>query len=101
MNVIHSIKCGHCYEKGAILRYLDKKKNMNCPVAGCKGTVTRNDLVEDSDMLWEVVGNILDLKCSGGRSKVDLGCSIVVLICLNLFFPFCFFVCTNFLNYFS
>lgn len=53
-----STKCNHCYEKEAILRLLGNRNSINCPVAGCKGKVTKDVLVEDSDMMWKVVGSI-------------------------------------------
>eukprot|EP01006_Ploeotia_vitrea_P033389 TRINITY_DN65487_c3_g2_i1.p1 TRINITY_DN65487_c3_g2~~TRINITY_DN65487_c3_g2_i1.p1 ORF type:complete len:369 (+),score=190.95 TRINITY_DN65487_c3_g2_i1:49-1155(+) len=42
--------CGHTYEKRAILEQLSRRRQLDCPVAGCHGKVTKTSLKKDRAM---------------------------------------------------
>ena len=65
-NPIISKKCGHIFEKSAIFSYIQTKKDLNqvvsCPVAGCKFSISKNDLYEDPQINKEILDAKKSLK---------------------------------------
>eukprot|EP00761_Pharyngomonas_kirbyi_P001445 gb/GECH01001449.1/.p1 GENE.gb/GECH01001449.1/~~gb/GECH01001449.1/.p1 ORF type:complete len:276 (+),score=88.09 gb/GECH01001449.1/:1-828(+) len=47
---VKCVTCKHTYEKEAIIRLIGRKREQECPVAGCNGLVSRDTLEPDVEM---------------------------------------------------
>ena len=49
-------KCGHTYEKSVVMRFLDSKKTVKCPVVGCNNNkITKADLYSDASIKKKIM----------------------------------------------
>ena len=56
IGVTRSITCNHTYSREAIVNLIGGKRSVKCPVKGCNKNVSLDNLVDDEEMIWLLVG---------------------------------------------